>query len=641
MKIKFNSKIAVLLVALGMVLGACEDFFNPEPESVALEDNLFDEWYEYRAASMGMYALMQDLVEQIVVLGEVRGDLLEPTDNADRDLIQVSNFNVISSNQYASPVNFYKLIANCNNLMYQIKKKKPSVVDFSQEDDINNYDWLYGEVACMRAWAYFNAVRIFKEIPYIYPDLRSVEQIRNYVNNGGIVLPKDSLDISYLGNSDSYLNDGYHYANVDTVITDDTIVTVTLPKMYVDMSAVIDTFTYELENRVKRIGVNYALDNSDVTWEVTTWNRYAYHTLLAQMYLFDGNLDMAESHLYSIMYAQSLEDNVRYGLDDYYANSSWDNMFKEINRLEHILVLDFDKSSQQQNGLQNLFDNTGGNKYMLKPTKISVENFQTEWRGYDIANSNNKNGQISQRNGVFNVGTPGDIFRGHGVSYEFDGLDLNGGISALLELKRLGKTKEVITLLEGVDTLVTKYSLGKNAYDRDVDYIIYRAGEVHLWYSEILNRSVLPSNTEVHQTTKALQVLNKGDYGNNDNSCEGVRGRVGFDPISAGQYVFTHNPYTNMITGYRYFPPSEGYYPNNYKGKIELIEDYILEEKTRECAYEGERFYDLMRIAQRRDDPSYLAKKVSAKFDSKSSQVIYLKLLNENNWYLDYEEYPE
>ena len=640
MKIKFNSKIAILLVAIGTVLGACQDFFNPETENVALEKDLFDEWYEYRAASMGMYALMQDLVEQIVVLGELRGDLLEPTANADRDLIQVNNFNVISSNQYASPVGFYKLIANCNNLMYQIKKKKPSVVDFSQDDDVNNYDRLYGEVACMRAWAYFNAVRIFKEIPYIYPDLRSVEQIREYVSNGGIVIPRDSLDINYLGNENSYFNDGTNYASVDTVIKDDTIITVTLDKMYLDMSAVIDTFTYELENRVKQIGVNYAQDNGDVTWNVTTWNNYAYHTLLAQLYMFDGDIEMAANHLYKIMYAESIEDNVRYGLDEYYASSSWDNMFKEINRLEHILVLDFDKASQQQNGLQNLFDNTGGNKYMLKPTSISVENFETEWRDFEIS-SNNERSQITLRNGVYQVGTPGDIYRGHGVSYEYDGLDLNGGIAALLELKRLGKSKEVITLLEGVDTLVTKFSLDKNAFDRDVDFTIYRAGEVHLWYSEILNRSVLPSAPSVHQTTKALQVLNSGDYGNDDDACLGVRGRVGFDDINAGSYVFTHDPYTNMIIEYRYFPPSGGYYPNDYKGKVELIEDYILEEKSREMAYEGERFYDLMRIAQRRNDPSYLASKVAAKFDSKTSQVIYLKLLNENNWYLEYDENPE
>jgi len=52
-------------------------------------------------------------------------------------------------------------------------------------------------------------------------------------------------------------------------------------------------------------------------------------------------------------------------------------------------------------------------------------------------------------------------------------------------------------------------------------------------------------------------------------------------------------------------------------------------------AWEGERFYDLMRVAKRRNDPSFLAKKVSAKFSGSQRQAIYNKLLNEKNWYIN------
>lgn len=636
MKTKLNSKIVILLILSGTFLGACKDYFNPDPVGVVLEKDLFDEWAEFRSASMGMYALMQDLVEQKLVLGELRGDLLEPTKNANRDLIQVNNFNVLPSNVYASPVGFYKLIANCNNLIYQIKKKKPSVVDFSVKDNIDNYDWLYGEVVCMRAWAYFNAVRIFEKVPYIYPDLRSVDDIRAYVNGSGYIHPAQNVDYDYFSDEDHYNHDGYHY---DSTIVD----SIYLDKFYLDMSSVIDTFTYELEKRVKKIGVNYGLDNGDNTWDITTWNPYAYHTLLAQLYLFDGNLTMAETHLNRIVYDYSETDGVRYGLDKTFQNGSWDNMFTSINKFEQILVLDFSKAAQQQNGLQELFDNTGGNKYMLKPTKISVENFETSWNGFQVVNFNSNKAQLSYNSstGKYNAGTPGDQYRGHGVSYVYDGLDVAGGLRTVLELKRLKKDKEVYQIMENTDTLVTKFSMNKNAYDRDVDFILYRAGEAHLYYAEVLNRSVQPSMPAVHQTTKALAVLNTGDYTNNDAACLGVRGRVGFGKKEAGQWVHTHNPYTNMIESSRYFPPSGGTYPNNYSGKIDLIEDYIIDEKTRECAYEGERFFDLMRIARRRNDPTYLAKKVAAKFGAGESQEIYLRLLDQSNWYIDFQEFPQ
>lgn len=636
MKTKFNSRIAILLILSGTFLGACQDYFNPDPVSVALEKDLFDEWAEFRSASMGMYGLMQEIVEQKVVLGELRGDLLEPTKNANRDLIQVNNFNVLPSNKYASPVAFYKLIANCNNLIYQIKKKKPSVVDFTVTDNIDNYDWLYGEVVCMRAWAYFNAVRIFEKVPYIYPDLRSVDDIRAYVNDTAYIHPADSVDKDYFSDADHYNHDGYHY---DSVIVD----SIKLNKFYLDMSSVIDTFTYELEKRVKRVGVKYGIDDGDLTWDITTWNNYAYHTLLGQLYLYDGNMTMAEVHFNRIVYDQSESDGVRYGLDDTFSENSWDNIFTTLNKMEHIFVLDFDKAYQQQNGFQELFDNTGGNKYMLKPTSISVEKFETSWNGFQIVNPNSLNAQLAydSSTGLYAAGTPGDKYRGHGVSYVYDGLDVAGGLKTVLELKKIGETKEAYQIMEQTDTLVNKYSMGQNAYDRDVDFIVYRAGEVHLYYAEVLNRSVQPSNVAVHQTTKALQVLNSGDYGNNNADCNGVRGRVGFQSLYAGSYVHKHDPYTNKVISSRYFPPKDGRYPNNYSGKIDLIEDYIIDEKTRECAYEGERFFDLIRISRRRNNPSYLADRISAKFGAGDSQVMKLRLLDESNWYIDFQEFPQ
>ena len=61
-----------------------------------------------------------------------------------------------------------------------------------------------------------------------------------------------------------------------------------------------------------------------------------------------------------------------------------------------------------------------------------------------------------------------------------------------------------------------------------------------------------------------------------------------------------------------------------------------MDERARELAFEGERFYDLMRVAKRRNDPSYLAKAVSAKFPAGQRDQIYSLLLDENNWYINY-----
>ena len=168
-----------LILTLILTLHSCEKFFNPDLGIVLDENDIFTEFNDFRTAGLGLYGIQQELAEQIFILGEVRGDLVEITGNADRDLTEVNNFNISPENRYASPENFYKLIVNCNNLINKIVIKKPSVLDLKAEPD--NYDRLYGEVQCMRAWAYFNAARIYGEVPYIYPGIQSMDDIEEYI----------------------------------------------------------------------------------------------------------------------------------------------------------------------------------------------------------------------------------------------------------------------------------------------------------------------------------------------------------------------------------------------------------------------------------------------------------------------------
>ena len=68
---------------------------------------------------------------------------------------------------------------------------------------------------------------------------------------------------------------------------------------------------------------------------------------------------------------------------------------------------------------------------------------------------------------------------------------------------------------------------------------------------------------------------------------------------------------------------------------ILYLEDLIIQERELEFAFEGKRWFDLMRIARRRNDPSYLANRVTAKYDDpvKAEQTRNI-LMNEANWFL-------
>lgn len=73
----------------------------------------------------------------------------------------------------------------------------------------------------------------------------------------------------------------------------------------------------------------------------------------------------------------------------------------------------------------------------------------------------------------------------------------------------------------------------------------------------------------------------------------------------------------------------EDIYSGEYDDVVKkCVEDLIVDEEALELAFEGTRFFDLMRVAHRRGDASYLAKRVA-----KRDASLEGKLSNPKNWY--------
>ena len=75
--------------------------------------------------------------------------------------------------------------------------------------------------------------------------------------------------------------------------------------------------------------------------------------------------------------------------------------------------------------------------------------------------------------------------------------------------------------------------------------------------------------------------------------------------------------------------------PDDVTDKTTYIENLLIEERALELAFEGKRWFDLMRIANRRNDPSFLADIVATKYSNPTvTERVRQHLMIPENWHL-------
>jgi hypothetical protein len=176
-------------------------------------------------------------------------------------------------------------------------------------------------------------------------------------------------------------------------------------------------------------------------------------------------------------------------------------------------------------------------------------------------------------------------------------------------LKPTVKIQEMITNSHRIaGTFKNSAEVGKytrsldDPYISDMPVILFRGGDVHLMLAEAYNR--------LGHVDIALQLLNNGSDSLFTNFSRGIRGRVGLPPVT--------------ITA------------GNLQDSILVTEALILDEKAREMAFEGKRWFDILRVAQRRDDPEYLVNLMVQKYGLEKEPEIAAFFGNKQNWYVSF-----
>jgi hypothetical protein len=171
---KFNNILILSgsFLTIFLLFASCEKMLELPNDSLLPEDKAYVDEFSARSSVMGVYALLQDVAQQLIILGELQGDLLTVTENADNDLRQLNEHRADASNIYVDATGFFKVIVNCNEVLHKIHRARENDENIS-ELELATY---IAELKLIRGWVYFKMVQIYGQVPYFEEPLSDYNQ---------------------------------------------------------------------------------------------------------------------------------------------------------------------------------------------------------------------------------------------------------------------------------------------------------------------------------------------------------------------------------------------------------------------------------------------------------------------------------
>ena len=158
MKNKSIISLLVFLMSFGLATTSCEDMLTPDMDRNVENFTGRDTVNFY----LGILSNVQEMIENNVILGEVRGDLCEPTDYVSDTISAVANFipTEDAENGLLNRAAYYKVINQCNYYLARVDT-------MAQKNNIYYMRKEYAQVQAIRAWTYMQLVQNYGTVPFI------------------------------------------------------------------------------------------------------------------------------------------------------------------------------------------------------------------------------------------------------------------------------------------------------------------------------------------------------------------------------------------------------------------------------------------------------------------------------------------
>ncbi|MDD5185234.1 MAG: RagB/SusD family nutrient uptake outer membrane protein, partial [Paludibacter sp.] len=498
---------------------------------------------------VGIYSSLQKLADSYVLLGELRGDLLDVTPNSNQDLREINDFNISSTNPYANIKDYYAVINNCNYVINYLDTAKI----IKGEKVMYRY---YAAAKGIRAWTYMQIALNYGSAKYYdkpilsladaqadYPEYNMTDLAAVLIQD---LLPwKDEKVPDFFGSS------------------------MTFPIRFLLGDLYLWTNQYkEAATEYHDLMTNYSPD---------------YYILIQKAYSSDWLL---------------VNNLISTTPKEQYWNYSY-----SVNSVESLAAILCPTTYGQRFDLDSL-----NLKYELTPSAVALNNWDSQTYFNTITNT-----------------TPGDMRKLESV--------INRNTIYSFTPNSLITTNNPTN--STVENIVYKYLQNEQAVNVQV-VGVYRASLLYLRYAEAVNRLGKPNlafavlkyglKSTTLNSTKALPLNERSTDTYMNFSNFRFDNNVGIRSRGLGPNLGDLNP---LVGDTNYIIPHQ----NQLIDSVLYVEDLIQKELALETAFEGNRFQDLMRIAIRRDDNSYLANIVSEKYTD-NKEAIKSKLMIRSNWYI-------
>lgn len=167
---KTISKLILVILFPVLSFSSCDSLLEVESDRL-----LFEKDHGMNAANDTLYSMfgvlsqLQKLADSYVVLGELRGDLVDVSETSNRFLKEVNSFDFSANNPYSSNLrDYYAVINNCNYIIHNLDT---SVVTKA----VKVMQRVYAASKAIRAWTYMQMMLNFGEVTYYEKPLLTLE----------------------------------------------------------------------------------------------------------------------------------------------------------------------------------------------------------------------------------------------------------------------------------------------------------------------------------------------------------------------------------------------------------------------------------------------------------------------------------